>query len=128
MMKRRISVIVAMMFLAVGAFVMAHGDEEHGDEQMTVKGEIVDMACYVAHGARGAEHQACALRCVKAGQPMGLITEDGKLYLLWANHSDGSAFEAAKELAGEIVELTGKGSDQNGVNGIEVASVEKSEG
>ena len=128
MMKKRLSVIGAVMFLAMGAFVMVHGEEAHGEEQVTVKGEIVDMACYVAHEARGAEHQDCAKRCVKGGQPMGLLTEDGNLYLLYASHSDGSAFEQAKELAGEMVALTGKESAQNGVKGIEVASVEKSDG
>jgi hypothetical protein len=127
-MKNRFSVIAAVMCLAMGAFVMAHGQEEHGEEQVTVKGEIVDMACYVSHGARGAEHQACAARCVRGGQPMGLLTADGSLYLLWANHKDGAAFEQAKELAGEMVALTGKEAAQNGVKGIEVASVEKSDG
>lgn len=126
MMKRRISVVVAMMFLAVGAFVMVPGGEENGEGQVTMKGEIVDMACYVAREARGAEHQDCAKRCVKGGQPMGLLTEDGNLYLLYASHSDGSAFQQAKELAGEMVALTGKESDQNGVKGIEVLGVEKS--
>ncbi|TDI41825.1 MAG: type 1 fimbrial protein [Acidobacteria bacterium] len=128
MMNKRLSVIVAVMFLAMGAFVMAHGDEAHGGDQVTIKGEIVDMACYVAHEAKGADHQACAKRCVKGGQPMGLLTADGDLYLLYASHADGSAFEAAKELAGEMVALTGKESEQNGIKGIEVASVEKSDG
>ncbi len=127
-MKKHLSMIAAVMFLAMGAFVMAHGDEAHGEEQVTVKGEIVDMACYVSHEARGAEHQECAKRCVKGGQPMGLLAEDGSLYLLWANHGDGSAFEQAKELAGEMVALTGKESEQGGVKGIEVASIEKSDG
>ena len=127
-MKKSLSVIMMMLFLAVGSFVMAHGDEEHGGEQVTVKGEIVDMACYVSQGARGAEHQACAARCVKGGQPMGLLADDGNLYLLWANHKDGAAFEAAKEFAGLMVELTGKSAVMNGVKGIEVASVEKSDG
>jgi hypothetical protein len=58
---------------------------------------------------------------------MGLLADDGTLYLLYASHADGAAFEAAKELAGMQVELTGKESTQNGVHGLEVASVKKSD-
>jgi len=125
-MKKFLSIAVALMFVAMGAVALNHAEEEHGAEPVTVQGEIVDMACYVAHEAKGPDHQECAVRCVKGGQPMGLLADDGTLYLLYASHADGAAFEAAKELAGLQVELTGKESSQNGVHGLEVASVKKS--
>lgn len=125
-MKKFLSVVVALAFVTMGAVALNHGAEEHADEQMTVQGEIVDMACYVAHEAKGPDHQECAARCVKGGQPMGLLADDGTLYLLYASHADGAAFESAKDLAGLQVELSGKLSTQGGVNGLEVASVKKS--
>jgi len=93
------------------------------DEAMTLKGEILDMACWVAHEAKGADHADCAKKCVKSGQPMGLLTEDGTVYLLYASHKDPSAFKQAMNHAGEQVELTGASAERGGVRGIEVQSV-----
>ena len=98
------------------------GPEAHHGE-MTLRGEILDMACYVAHEAKGPDHAACAKRCVKGGQPMGLLADDGTVYLLYANHKDGSAFEAAKEHAGAKVEITGVAASQAGIRGLEVTAV-----
>ncbi len=98
-------------------------DQEENNGQMTVRGEILDMACYVAHEAKGPDHASCAKRCAKGGQPVGLLTEDGTVYLLYANHQDGSAFEKAKEHAGQDVEITGVAATQAGIKGIEIHGV-----
>ena len=59
-------------------------------------GEVVDLACYVAQGAKGADHAGCAKTCVKNGQPMGLLTDDGTLVLLAADHKNGDALRGAQ--------------------------------
>ena len=92
-------------------------------EAFSVEGEIVDMACYVSSGAKGPDHAGCAKSCVKGGQPMGLLSDDGTLYLLYASHKDGAPFEAAKDHAGSKVQISGKLSTQAGIKGIEVNSV-----
>ena len=83
------------MTLVLGCIAITVADEghEHGEheEMLTVRGEILDMACYIAHGAKGDDHAGCAKRCVKGGQPMGLLAEDGTVYLLYAGHKDASA-------------------------------------
>ena len=90
-----------------------------------VRGEILDLACYLGHGATGEEHAPCALKCVKAGQPMGLMASDGKVYLLVASHHDATAFEQAKELAGKQVELSGTSMSRDGIQAVEVLAVKK---
>ena len=50
-----------------------------------LSGEVVDLACYVGHGAKGPDHQKCALKCAQMGQPLGLLTPEGKIYLLVAD-------------------------------------------
>lgn len=134
-MNRRmtgLAIRVTLAMLVALAPVVAHGtQDDHGeakahdahDGEMTLRGEILDMACYVAHEAKGPDHAACAKRCVKGGQPMGLLADDGTVYLLYANHEDGSAFEATKEHAGETVEITGVAATQGGIRGLEVTSV-----
>ena len=115
--------VALSMMLAGSGGAFAHGEDDHA--QTTVRGEILDMACYVAHEAKGPDHAACAERCVKGGQPMGLLAEDGTVYLLYANHKDGSAFEQAKEFAGQDVEIVGIAATRAGIKGIEVSSVKK---
>ena len=92
---------------------------------MTMKGEIVDLACYFTKGAKGAQHQACALSCLKNGQPMGLLSADGTVYLLLAGHDDTKPFGQAKELAAAQVEVTGAMAEMAGIKVITVASVKK---
>lgn len=92
---------------------------------MTVKGEIVDLACYLTRSAKGAKHQSCALSCLKNGQPMGLLTENGTVYLLMAGHEDAKPFSEAKEFAAAQVEVTGPMAEMAGIKALTVTSVKK---
>jgi len=121
-MRKAMILTIAVWALVAVAGLPATADDEHGGTA-TVQGEILDMACYVAHEAKGPDHADCAKRCVKGGQPMGLLTDDGTVYLLYASHKDGSAFEAAKDFAGQKVEITGVEADRAGMKGFEVQSV-----
>jgi len=94
-----------------------------GGDDVTVQGEVLDLACYIGHGAKGDEHAPCAAKCVKSGQPMGLLASDGKVYLLVASHKDATAFEQAKEFAGKRVEIHGIAMARDGLAAVEVASV-----
>ena len=124
-MQKRITVLFLACALALATGAGAGlADEKHDDhDPMTVQGEILDMACYVAHEAKGPDHAGCAKRCVEGGQPMGLLTKDGTVYLLYANHKDAAAFEQAKEHAGQSVEITGVAATQSGIKGLEVHGV-----
>lgn len=88
-------------------------------------GEVVDLACYVAKGAKGADHAGCAKSCVKGGQPMGLVTDDGTLVLLAADHADGAPYEALKDLAGEQAKVTGDLAERDGMKVVTVKGSEK---
>ena len=121
MKHNRITLGLLAVVLCAGPLTMALADE--GGEKVTVKGEVVDLACWVAHGAQGEEHAKCAKACAKGGQPIGLLTADGTVYLLYASHQDGSAFEQTKELAGGNVEITGLKASKGGIQGLEVNAV-----
>ena len=124
--RRRFALVLLALVLAVPAApaLLAHGDEKHEEAQkLTVQGEVVDLACWVAHGAKGAEHAKCAQACAKGGQPIGLLTADGTVYLLYASHQDGTAFAQAKEHAGRNVEITGLAATKGGIRGLEVNAV-----
>ena len=54
----------------------------------TVKGQIVDQACYTKDmvNNKGVDHKMpadtkdCAIACAKKGQPLALLTSDGKVF------------------------------------------------
>jgi hypothetical protein len=104
----------------------ARGEHQHAaSSDISVRGEIVDLACYIGHGAKGADHQQCAAKCAEMGQPLGLLASDGKLYILVADHQDSAGFLKARKLAGEQVEMTGTPAEKNGIAALTVHDVRK---
>lgn len=123
MRKMRMVTMFAAAALAVaGLAVSAHEGHDHG-KGVTVQGEVLDMACYVAHDGKGPSHAACAKKCLKQGQPMGLLAKDGTVYILFADHADGTAYDKTKEFGGANVEIQGEPADKGGFKGITVKSV-----
>ena len=80
----------------------------------TIKGQVVDMGCYKADKSNtGVDHKMpkgdtkdCALGCAKAGQPLALLTSEGKVYQISGSLA---ADKNAKLIAhvSHTVELTG---------------------
>ncbi|HEX5024795.1 MAG TPA: hypothetical protein VFV68_05965 [Agriterribacter sp.] len=95
------------------------------DETKTVSGEVLDMACYMAKGAHGEKHKGCASACIKDGAPMGLLTSDGKVYLLVENHNKKEVYAKVKDYAGEKISVTGTVSDKGGLQGVIVDDMKK---
>jgi hypothetical protein len=92
----------------------------------TVVGEIVDFSCYLQVGKHGDKHRDCAQKCFRNGQPIGLLTDDGGLYMLMEEEHDprrdgmGAFRTAAIDHAGHIMEVTGTTSSVNGFNALYV--------
>jgi hypothetical protein len=88
----------------------------------TVKGQIIDGACYKMDKSNvGLDHKMpkgdtkdCAAICAKAGHPMSLLTSDGKLYELSGGlAADNNAkliphLSHTVEVTGDVVEKDGK--------------------
>ena len=106
-----------LLFITLASFIYAKV------ETKTVTGEILDMKCYMTSGAHGENHKDCAAMCIKGGAPMGILVDDGKVYLLIEGKNDSGAFEEAKKHAGETVTITGTLSEKNGVQALIVTEV-----
>jgi len=111
------SVFLALLFVSLASFISKKF------ETRTVTGEILDMKCYMTSGDHGPGHKDCAAMCIKGGAPMGILAEDGKVYLLVEGKNDAAAFEEAKKHAGETVTVTGTLSEKNGVQALIVTEV-----
>jgi len=85
---------------------------------MTVKGELVDQACFTKDAKnRGADHAACTKECAEKGQPVALVTAEGKVYTI----AGGLAAEKNAKLIAHMthtVEVTGEVTEANGKSTI----------
>ena len=123
-MKRAL-VFCVVFVLALAFSVTAQDKKKEAEKEVTLKGEVVDVACYVAKGAKGEGHKGCAEACAEAGGALGILTSDGKLYvsLLPDDHKAGPNAILMDHIA-HNVEATGYVRSKGGVNGIMIKSVE----
>jgi hypothetical protein len=106
--------------VALGAFVAwGHADTAAGN--VTIKGEVVDMACYLDHGAHGEKHAACAAKCIKSGLPVGIKADDGTVYLIIGSHKPLN--DQLADFAGKTISVQGKLATRDGINLLENASI-----
>ena len=107
--------------------LLAHDDDagmtKKGSD-VTVTGEVLDMACYLGHGASGPGHAACAQKCISSGLPVGLKGTDGKTYLLIGEHKPVN--DEFAPYGGKTVTVRGKFVARDGINLIENVELVKS--
>ena len=95
----------------------------------TLRGEIVDVSCYLQLGKRGEAHIPCGQQCIRFGAPIGLVTDDGTLYLVMPEEHhprrDGSISikEKFAELVGKRVEISGMVTISHNSRAIFIRSV-----
>ena len=92
------------------------------DDVSTKTGEVVDLLCYIDHGASGEAHSACAQKCIASGLPVGLKTTDGT-YLLVGAHKPMN--KELAELAAQTITDKGKVVEKDGIKMIENAEIVK---
>jgi hypothetical protein len=91
---------------------------------VTVVGEIVDMSCYLQVGKHGAKHRDCGQKCLRNGQPIGLLAKDGTLYWLMEEEHDPrrdgltNFRQAAIDQMAYVMEVTGTLSEVAGQKAI----------
>jgi hypothetical protein len=108
---------------------VAHKPE--AGEPVTRVGEIVDFSCYLQLGKHGAAHRACGQKCVLNGQPIGLLAQDGTLYIIMPEEHDPrrdggvDAKAKASDYMGQIVEVSGTETSHNGYRAIYVQGLTK---
>jgi hypothetical protein len=127
-MKNGTLLTVSMVALALGASLALPrlslgADAKDSGQIETIKGEVVDLMCYLDHGAKGDKHKGCATKCIEGGGPVGLLTADNKLYLVVGDHAPMNKELAAK--AAETITLKGKVVEKHGVKMIENAVIQE---
>ena len=90
---------------------------------VTVTGEVLDMACYLDHGAHGEKHAGCAKTCIESGLPVGIKRSDGKVYLVIGEHKPLN--KELAEHAAKTITIKGKLVSRDGISMIANAEIVK---
>lgn len=125
-MKVMLGIAAAAALAATPLFAAEKAGEKHehaAGEMKKITGEVVDMACYVDHGATGEKHADCAKKCIASGLPVGLKAADGKTYLLIGDHTPMN--KELAEYAAKTITVEGKVVSRDGFNMIENATIQK---
>jgi type 1 fimbria pilin len=115
-MRNLISLLAGAAFmvsLAIPAFAA----------DMTVKGEVVDVACSMdkKDAGKGAAHASCAMSCAKSGQPVGILTGDA-IYTVTGDYAANKNAKLLDFVAKSVI-VTGSVTEKDGVKSINVKSI-----
>ena len=122
--------LAAAIFLSASITAIGFKLSEHKrrsipqGQEITVKGEVLDMTCYIAYNLSGPEHASCARDCIRSGLPVGIKTENGKVYLLTGNAGKPVNTELA-DYAAKVVIIKGKKSIRDGFAQLQVEEIRK---
>lgn len=115
---------VGLVLLTATIWIGAqHKHSERESKTVTIQGEVVCLSCYLSHNAKGESHAKCAIACIKKGLPMGILTDDGKLFVMLEDHAKADAYQQLKKSAAKQVTVTGIVYARSGVTGIAVQKV-----
>ena len=118
---KHLMTVLLILIVAAGSL---NAQEKKMAKEMSITGEVVDVACYLAGDARGPGHVACATACAKAGGALGILTADGKLYVsLLPDDHKKSPNHLLMDFIGKNVEAKGYVRVKGGVNGLMIRSV-----
>lgn len=117
MKPRSISTIILIASLLGPGILLAAG------ESATVTGEVIDSACYIKSGMKGADHAKCATGCAKAGIPLALLTEDSKVVWLASSQDMETPNEMLIPYVAKKVTIEGKWFEKGGTKLFAVEKV-----
>jgi hypothetical protein len=106
--------------ITVATFVVVLGTPAWA-KTMTVKGQVVDEGCSLkemaehkgADAKMSAEMDECALECAKRGEPLALLTTDGKVYRIAGGLAANNNAKLIPHM-NHTVEITGDVTEKDG--------------
>lgn len=113
------------------AFALAASPLFAQGEEVTIRGEIIDTWCYFSgvmggpEAVQGTSHHTCAIWCSAGGIPVGLLGDDGTVYMILSiNGDDQSASgQTQLELASHEVTAQGRLFARDGLNYLVIDAV-----
>ncbi|MEP2889608.1 hypothetical protein [Tateyamaria sp.] len=127
-MRIRIPSTVGAALALLCAPLSAHAAE---GTRLQVTGEIIDTWCYYSgvmgspDAVVGSAHHTCALWCSAGGIPVGVLAEDGTVYMVLKVDQDAESAggDTLLNLAAHTVDVDGMHYERDGLNYLVVANV-----
>lgn len=122
--------VLAFLVLAILVSTDAPAQEKKKStkDEVTIVGEVIDSACYIKNGLKGADHKECAEDCAKAGIPLAILEDKtGNVYFTVATKDMKGTNEMLVKYAAERVKVTGKIYEKGGVKLLAINMVEKAQ-
>lgn len=128
-MKSKLAALaVAMLvggFALQGTAISASDTKEKAPKKTTIKGEVVDLACYMGEGKAGKSHAQCAIKCASMGIPFGIKDSKGNIYLvLFGNKKAKAEYTKIGNKGGQKVSVTGMLLKKGGLQAILIGPAE----
>ncbi len=102
----------------VAWFVLAGGVSAATIKQVRVTGEIIDSWCYLTEimYPLGTAHHQCAVWCALGGIPVGILADDGQVYIVMKMKGDTGnvANQALLEIQSRKVTVVGDVVERDG--------------
>ena len=129
-MRRLASALTAIAALSAPAHAAEQGT------RIQITGELIDTWCYFSgvmggpDAVVGSAHHTCALWCSAGGIPVGLLGEDGQVYMVLKIESDDTSASGDTLLSLASHEITADGYhyERDGLNYIVVSEVISDQG
>ena len=105
-------------------------------ERVRVTGEMIDTWCYFSgvmggpDAVVGTAHHTCALWCAAGGIPVGLLADDGTVYMVikWEGSADVADGETLLRVASHRLTAEGIAFERDGIHYLVVEKVIEDEG
>src|SRR5258707_3701102 len=111
----------AITLLVVGTSAL---NAQPKGERATIKGEAVDLWCYLEGGDRGPAKKECATACAKAGNPIGILDAKGNVYVASGLEDHQPARDLLLQKMSEQVSATGTLVTKGGMKRFFIKSVQ----
>ena len=105
------------------AFAARLAVAEPKGEEVSIKGEVIDLWCYFEGGDHGAAHKDCAVMCAKAGNPIGILNAAGNVFVAMGIKDHQPGRDVLIEKMADTVIVTGTLVKKGGIQVIYVKSV-----
>lgn len=122
-MKKGVLIAIATL---VGVAMAAPAQAATG-QRISITGEVIDSWCYITEimFAEGTAHHQCALWCAAGGIPVGILGEDGQVYMVLKLEGDATsvANPAILKIQTHKVTVDGDVYDRDGIRYLVVNKV-----
>ncbi len=127
----------ALLAPLIGALALAAppAQAEEG-KRVQITGEVIDTWCYFSgvmggpDAVVGSAHHTCALWCAAGGIPVGVLAEDGTVYMVvkWDGGADVTTSDTLLTVQSHLITADGVHFERDGVNYLLVEEVVADQG